>query len=127
VLVRLGFVLLAFVHGLGVLFYLVCWFRDAAPRAGPRGGGSVGRHRVCGGPRRRRAARGGGPRPRHPTPPRPQLAVGSVLVLLGALLLAHNLDWLRWPRWMSFETLWPLLLVALGAGLIAKARRVPPA
>ena len=54
-----------------------------------------------------------------------QLAVGSVLVIAGALLLAHNLDWLRWPWWMRFETLWPLLLVALGLGLVAKSRRIP--
>ena len=52
-----------------------------------------------------------------------QLAIGSVLVLTGALLLAHNLGWLHWPYWMRFETLWPLLLVALGLGLVFKSRR----
>ena len=126
VLVRLGFVLLAFVHGLGVLFYLVCWF--VMPRRGavlgveaPLAGTGFAAVRDAG------AQLAAEARAASPDAASAQLAVGSVLVLLGALLLAHNLDWLRWPRWMSFETLWPLLLVALGAGLIAKARRVPPA
>jgi hypothetical protein len=56
-----------------------------------------------------------------------QAAVGSLLALFGAVLLAHNLDWLRWPWWLRFETLWPVLLVALGVGLIAKSRRRLPA
>ncbi len=113
VLVRLGFVLLAFVHGIGVLFYLACWVVV---------------------PRRDRVVAGDATAP--PSPPSPplvaspdaaaaQLAVGSILVIAGGLLLAHNLDWLRWPWWMRFETLWPLLLVALGLGLVAKSRRVP--
>ena len=44
-------------------------------------------------------------------------------MLTGTLLLAHNLGLLHWPYWMRFETLWPLLLVALGLGLVAKSRR----
>jgi len=50
------------------------------------------------------------------------LAVGSVLMATGCLLLAHNLGFLHWPYWMRFETLWPLLLVALGLGLVVKSR-----
>ena len=46
-----------------------------------------------------------------------------MLVLTGSLLLAHNLGLLHWPYWMRLETLWPLLLVALGLGLVAKSRR----
>ena len=45
------------------------------------------------------------------------------MVFTGTLLLAHNLGLLYWPYWMRFETLWPLLLVALGLGLVAKSRR----
>ena len=41
----------------------------------------------------------------------------------GALLLADNFGWLRWPNWFNVETLWPLLLVALGVGLIVKSQR----
>jgi phage shock protein C len=121
VLVRLGFVLLAFVHGLGVLFYLACWFvvprRDALPDAGSQAPGFE-TVRDAG------AQLAAEVRAAAPDAASAQLAVGSILVLAGALLLAHNLDWLRWPWWMRFDTLWPLLLVALGVGLIAKARRV---
>jgi phage shock protein C len=126
VLVRLGFVLLAFVHGLGILFYLACWFlmprRDVAlaPQS-PLAGAGVEALRETG------ARLAAGVRSAAPDPAAAQLAVGSLLVLGGGLLLAHNLDWLRWPYWMRFETLWPLLLVALGVGLILKSRRTSSA
>jgi phage shock protein C len=123
VLVRLGFVLLAFVNGLGVLFYLVCWLvmprRDAvAPPTTPAdAGGAFDEARAAG---ERLAAQ---VRAAAPDTAGAQLAVGSLLVIVGGLLLGHNLDWFRWPHWLRFETLWPLLLVALGLGLIAKSRR----
>lgn len=137
VLVRLGFVLLAFVHGLGILFYLACWFvtprREAvttSPAAEAQAGGSTAGAPLAGtgfeSIRDAGAQLAAQARAAAPDAASAQLAVGSVLVLLGALFLAHNLDWLHWPRWMRFETLWPLLLVALGGGLIAKSRRVPP-
>jgi phage shock protein C len=123
VIVRLGFVLLAFVHGLGVLFYVACWLvmpaRAVATPAGepPLAGAGFEAVRETGA---RLAAE---VRQAAPDATAAQLAVGSLLVLMGTLLLAHNLDWLHWPHWMRFETLWPLLLVALGLGLVAKSRR----
>lgn len=121
VLVRLGFVLLALVHGLGLLFYLACWLlmprADALPQA------AVGLDAV----RDAGARLAGGVRAAAPDPASAQLAVGSLLVIGGGLLLAHNLDWLEWPRWLRFDTLWPLLLVALGLGLILKSRRAAAA
>ena len=54
---------------------------------------------------------------------RAQAVVGSLLVLGGALLLADNLGWLRWPDWADVGTLWPLALVGLGIGLIVKSQR----
>ncbi len=122
VLVRLGFVLLAFVHGLGILFYLACWFvmprrEPTTPAADASSASGFQSLRETGA---RLAAE---VRSATPDPAAAQLAVGSVLVLVGGLLLAHNLDWLHWPDWMRFETLWPLLLVALGIGLILKSRR----
>jgi phage shock protein C len=125
VLVRLGFVLLSFVQGLGVLFYLACWFvvprRDVVPTDQPLTGSGFAAVRDAG------AQLAAEARAVSPDAASAQLAVGSLLVLLGALLLAHNLDWLRWPHWMRIEVLWPLLLVALGLGLVAKSRRLPPA
>ena len=121
VLVRLAFVLLVFANGLGLLAYLICWLvmpRGEAlqPAAGGTGTGLD-------------ALREAGDRiaaeVRNATPDaaQAQAVVGSFLVGGGAVLLAHNLGWLHWPYWLRFETLWPLILVALGVGLILKSRR----
>jgi phage shock protein PspC (stress-responsive transcriptional regulator) len=124
VLARLGFVLLAFVHGLGLLVYLAGWAlmprSDSVPAAAPAEPVAAGSgfeplreagHEIAAEVRRATAE-----------PASAQLAVGTLLVLTGALLLAHNLGLLHWPYWMRFETLWPLVLVALGLGLVAKSR-----
>jgi len=126
VLARLAFVLLAFVNGLGILFYLACWLlmpraeamaAAAAGPASPTAGTGFETLREAG-TRLADEVRQGAP-----DPAAAQLSIGSVLIVGGALLLAHNLGWLHWPHWMRFETLWPLLLVALGVGLVLKSRR----
>jgi len=123
VLARLAFVLLAFVNGLGILFYLACWLlmpraeAVAVAPASPTAGTGFDTLREAG-TRFAEEVRQGAP-----DPAAAQLAIGSVLIVGGALLLAHNLGWLHWPHWMRFETLWPLLLVALGIGLVLKSRR----
>ena len=124
VLARLAFVLLAFVNGLGILFYLVCWLlmprADAAgtaARAETAAGAGFETLREAGTQLAAEVRQGA------PDPAAAQLAIGSVLIVAGALLLLHNLGWLHWPHWMRFETLWPLLLVALGVGLVLKSRR----
>ena len=117
VLARLVFVLLVFANGFGLLAYLVCWLvmprREAAE---PAGGASF-----------RLAAEAGAAaesvRAATPDAAQAQVMVGSLLVVGGAVLLTHNLGWLHWPHWMRFATLWPLLLVVLGLGLILKSRR----
>jgi phage shock protein PspC (stress-responsive transcriptional regulator) len=124
VLVRLGFVLLTFVNGLGVLFYLACWLvmpREEAPAGEPGEAAAA--------PTGFESLRGTGARLADevkravPDAARAQAAIGTGLVVLGAFLLADNLGWLRWPWWARLETLWPLVLVALGVGLILKSRR----
>jgi phage shock protein C len=126
VLARLGFVLLAFVNGLGILFYLACWLlmprgAGVAPAAdasaSPTAGTGFETLREAG------AQIAADVRQGVPDPAAAQLAIGSVLVVIGSLLLLHNLGWLHWPHWMRFDTLWPLLLVALGLGLVLKSRR----
>jgi TM2 domain-containing membrane protein YozV len=44
-----------------------------------------------------------------------------ILIVLGVLFLLHNLG----PWYLAFDTIWPILLIALGAWLFAK-RRVAP-
>jgi phage shock protein C len=104
VLVRLAFLLLCLAHGLGLLAYLICWV--IVPRADVV---------------ETEAATGAGFE-RLPATAPVQAAVGSLLIVAGALLLARNLGWFHWPHWLRFDTLWPLLLLALGLGLILKSR-----
>ena len=125
VLVRLGFVLLAFVNGLGILFYLASWLlmpradavAPAETSASPTAGMGFDTLREAGSQLAAEVRQG------VPDPAAAQVAIGSLLVAIGSLLLLHNFGWLHWPHWMRFDTLWPLLLVALGLGLVLKSRR----
>lgn len=121
VLVRIGFALLAFAHGIGFLLYAVCWVLmpvrqtvAAAPVATPMPAADESGYP---------AAAPGSPPAAAPDVAGAQLAIGAVLVAFGTLLLGHNLDWFHWPHWLRFDTLWPLLLVALGLGLMARSRK----
>jgi phage shock protein PspC (stress-responsive transcriptional regulator) len=126
VLARLGFVLLTFVNGLGLLVYFAGWAlmprEDALPAGAP---GATQPAAAAGFESLRGASNQIAAEVRKATaePASAQLAIGSLLVLTGTLLLAHNLGLLYWPHWLRFETLWPLLLVALGLGLVQKSRR----
>ena len=124
VLARLGFVLLAFVHGLGVLVYLAGWALMPRADAQPAEASAEPAAAGAGFESLRDAGQQIAAEVRKATAEAAsaQLAIGSLLVLTGALLLAHNLGLLHWPYWMRFETLWPLVLVALGLGLVAKSR-----
>jgi phage shock protein PspC (stress-responsive transcriptional regulator) len=129
VLVRLGFVLLAFVNGLGVLFYVACWLvmpreESLAPAGAPApaGGAAAFEPLRDAGARLAQEVRQAAPDAAHA-----QAVIGTILVVLGGFLLADNLGWLRWPYWARVGTLWPLALVALGVGLVAKSRRASAA
>lgn len=130
VLVRVAFVLLAFANGLGILAYLVSWVliprgpeAEAAPGVPPvqpaEQAPSAAMAEVMGQASQfaaeiRQAA---------PGVENVQAGVGALLILIGAVILADNLGWLRWPYWANVETLWPIALVGLGAGLMLKSRR----
>lgn len=126
VLVRVAFVLLAFANGLGILAYLVSWVLiprapedELAPAAAATEGPQAPMAEVIGQAQQfaqevRQAA---------PGVENVQAGVGAFLILIGTVILADNLGWLRWPHWANVETLWPLALVGLGAGLVLKSRR----
>ena len=125
VLARLAFVLLAFVNGLGILFYLASWLLMPRADAVAPAGASPSVTEGTGFDTLREAGSqlAADVRQGVPDPAAAQLAIGSLLVVIGSVILLHNLGWLHWPYWMRFETLWPLLLVALGLGLVLKSRR----
>ena len=122
VLVRLAFVVLCFANGIGLLLYLVGWViipsdgvtvATATPGiesavAGVRDAAQEAARTIS------RAADDGG---------EARLVIGYALIALGAVLLLHNLDWIRWPHWARFQVLWPLVLVGMGAGLIHRSMR----
>jgi sulfite exporter TauE/SafE len=47
-----------------------------------------------------------------------------LLVILGLLFLAHNLEFLQWRQLRELlSTWWPLILIALGLAQLARRRR----
>lgn len=47
-----------------------------------------------------------------------------VLVILGLLFLAHNLEFVQWRQLRDIlSTWWPLILIALGLAQLARRRR----
>ena len=135
VLVRLGFVFLAFINGIGLLFYLVCWV--AIPAQGQDGAGTRSREewaeqarktseKVAADARRagqaaaasvREATGAVGSATRKAAQPARTL-LGVFLIGLGLLLLADELGVMSWPIWASLTTLWPVILIAMGASLM---------
>lgn len=94
ILVRLGFVVITFAGGAGVLAYIILWIvMTPAPvgtAAQPVGTGARGQ---------------GG------------FWLGAFLVALGVLFLVGNTGILWWWNWSLF---WPLALVALGALILSQ-------
>ena len=46
-----------------------------------------------------------------------------VLIELGVLFLAHNLDYLQWKELRELlSTWWPLILIAAGLGQLARRK-----
>jgi phage shock protein PspC (stress-responsive transcriptional regulator) len=126
VLVRLAFVMVALLHGLGILFYIVCWIaiprdtpsasRSAATPATPadRAAESVGAagERAVDQLRGATARSGGG-----------RLLFGWLLIVVGSVLLIDEIPGIYWPHWAHFSTLWPLILVVLGVAMISRSVR----
>ena len=47
-----------------------------------------------------------------------------LLVILGLLFLAHNLEFIQWRQLREIlSTWWPLILIALGLAQLARRRR----
>lgn len=137
--VRLGFVLLAFLQGVGLLIYIVLWLVMPEPVEGQEGTRS-GFDSMSADLRRigaeMRSQFGSSPRtaPPHedasgvvtpstsekpaasPTTPtgRQSLALGALLVVVGLVLLGANTGLVQW------SVIWPTLIIMLGVLLLAR-------
>jgi len=105
VLFRIAFVLLVFAGGLGIVAYVLGWvFLPEEARPGEAGAGSAfDRAADAMGDERRVGA----------------VVLGIVFVGLGVVFL---LD-VAWPDFLSWEYVWPIALIAVGAAIILRTRR----
>lgn len=108
-LVRVAFVIMTFAHGSGLLAYLVLWIlvperpwtaqfqqqNSVTPDNAPLEPGSAQRSKISA-----------------------TTVFGGILVAVGAAALIDEL-----VPWMDVDLFWPLVLVAIGVGLIVKPRR----
>jgi len=121
-LVRVLFVLLGIGRGIGVLVYLLLWLlipredmgTAAATEATIRAGADemAERARTAGSEFQKAMASD-----LHPL----LVAIGAGLIILGGLALLEALH-VSWLWWLTFDTLWPVLLIAVGLVLIFRRR-----
>lgn len=119
-LVRLFFALLALGDGVGILLYVILWLvmpREEQPAAAFNEQVRAGAEEIAAQAREmgadlQQAAS-------HPSPQAGMLA-GAALIIVGSIILVDNLN-LPGLGWVSFSTLWPLLLI--GGGLLLLLRK----
>ncbi|MBT3338201.1 MAG: PspC domain-containing protein [Anaerolineae bacterium] len=120
-LVRIFFVILFFGSGIGLLAYLALWiiapsegslkkdqtweesFKDTTDNFSER-------MQVIG------QEFGSAMRTPHP---KAGVIVGGSLIALGAVLFVENLN-IYWLRWLSFDVLWPVLLIIAGGVILVR-------
>ena len=146
VIARLAFVFMTFLHGAGVILYLVCWVVmpddvRAEAGAGPAGGAQP----PDGGPEPTAGEAGqapadrfvqevreagervaGGLRQEAGDPWRGQMVAGAVLVALGLLFLLPRLDIWFWPDWLRLRDIWPAVLIVAGGTMLLRSRSSAP-
>ncbi len=128
VILRLGFVLLAFANVIGLLFNIICWVimptnEEDVPEQTSPGEKVAAEVRAAGEQVRAagekvvnevREARESG---------RGHMLGGVVLIVLGLMFLLDRFSWaFYWPQWLRFGNLWPLILVDIGVGLLMRSR-----
>jgi phage shock protein C len=110
-LVRIVFVVLALIQGIGILLYLVLWL--IAP---PEGEETVKQAVRTGAEEIAAKARAMGKEVGEVAKRAPSGAaafIGIVLILVGILFLLTNLG-VFWSGWLGFRILWPVLLIIVG-------------
>jgi phage shock protein PspC (stress-responsive transcriptional regulator) len=132
--IRIAFVLLALVQGVGVLLYVVMWVvmpeRSGAQPSGDRFASMITDVRRAWGDLQ---AQFGGTKPTgssgavegsaapssqvNSTWRNPSVALGLILLVLGVLFLADNLGLIHW------NVIWPVALIVIGVLLLARSAR----
>ncbi len=116
-LLRVIAVLLVFLHGTGLIAYIVAWI--IMPRRPLGEEPSVSNTAAT------------GPNPSESQPPHTRgwgaAIAGMILILIGLLFLADNFWW-----WFSWHDIWPIALIAVGIfiitrGLMDRSHREIPA
>ena len=115
VFVRLLFVLLLFGSDFGFILYLLLWI--LIPEEGKDYGFKDDSFSD-------RVKSMGNDVQRAVTQPHPQsgLILGAGLIIIGGILFLDRLNF-SWLRWMDFDILWPLILIAGGIVLLIRIRR----
>ena len=117
-LIRLIFVIFAAITGFGILVYLALWLilpeegedakRPLADRVRDGTDAIVDRTKKLG--EEVRSTTG-------PSNPAATLVIGLILVVLGVVFLLRNIG-IPWLSWIAFGTLWPALLILVGAAFL---------
>ena len=117
-LIRLIFVVLAVIPAFGIPIYLVLWL--IVPEAG-EGSKQPLADRVRDGTDEivDRAKRFGEEvrSTARSSSPAATFVIGLILIVLGAVFLLRNLG-ITWLSWIAFGTLWPALLILVGAAFL---------
>ena len=113
VLVRVAFVLLTFLHGGGILAYIILWIVMPAAKALPAFAAPAAAGVTNEGESIIPETETASPLPPATGSARSGMIAGSILIGLGTLFLLDNLI----PD-IDFGELWPLVLILLGGGLL---------
>lgn len=122
-LVRLVFVLLAFGEGIGILLYFILWL--IMPTADHTTTNDIGDNiRGAAHEMKNQALEMGQDIQQAASSPNPKtgLIVGSTLIILGVIALLNSLN-IPELSWITFDLLWPLLLIGFGVAMLARRNR----
>lgn len=118
-LVRLFFVILFFGTGIGFLAYLALWIitpSESAAKKDLSWQESFKDSTENFSERVQTVGQEFGTAIRTPHP-KAGVIIGGALIALGALLFIENLN-ISWLRWLSFDVLWPILLIIAGGVIL---------
>jgi len=124
VFIRLFFVLLFFGHGSGMMIYLILWIimpNESNVQAGKNLEDNIKDSAEDFGERMQTIGQEFGEAMRNPNP-QAGMIVGIALITLGGVLFIENLG-IYSLRWVSFDVLWPALLIIGGVVILQRRTR----